>query len=136
MEERQDDNALTVNQFASSTKAPNNLHVLDWKIHEFRSFHMPLDSNSFGPDGDIWKSRLDLQDLGAGLVLAGDRRGWNSAICRIYYTIRPHTLVLSGKLKIHAQDIIVDPLNEIFIQAEPLCRQCRIVSATPYVDDV
>jgi hypothetical protein len=71
----------TFYRWITFTSSPqDNLPALDWKIYEFRSFHTPLDlNNSLGSDGDIWRSRSDLQELEAGLVLAADRRGWNSA---------------------------------------------------------
>jgi hypothetical protein len=50
-----------------------------WKIYEFRAFRTSLGTSLGGSDGDIWRSRADLQELEYGLTVAADKRGWNSA---------------------------------------------------------
>lgn len=52
---------------------------LTWKVYEFRTFHTPVPPQQLGSDSDIWRSRLDFQEAEYGLVLAADKRGWNSA---------------------------------------------------------
>jgi hypothetical protein len=49
-----------------------------WKIHELRIFRTSI-TTSVGPDGNIWRSRADLQEVEYGLNLASDKQGWNLA---------------------------------------------------------
>lgn len=60
-----------------------------WKIYGFKTFHTPVPLQ-LGSDSDIWRSRPDFQEAEYGLVLAADKRDWNSApggILQTFYEV-------------------------------------------------
>jgi hypothetical protein len=72
----------------------------EWVIWEFRAFHTPL-GEIFGAASDIWRSRSDFHEIEYGLVLAADKRGWNSApggLPQASYTTPPDLSSLLGCL--------------------------------------